>query len=176
MNASYATRLHFDRTVIGCVVAVHDRWKHVHVAIRVGVGKVLVHTCLDRSIESFDDAGLLLTVRREELNAVLTKKRLHLDVHELASLIRLQPFRCTTARKNALHRCNNIVARFPLKRLGPGILGETVNACENERMTVVDACVRLHVAQVGLPLIVNCFDNGLVTRESKTHGLVQRVR
>ena len=85
MNASYASRLHFDRAVVGGVVAVHDRREHVHVAVRVRAGKELVHTCLDRAIEPFHDARLLLTVRREEVNVVLTKKRLHFDVPELTS-------------------------------------------------------------------------------------------
>jgi len=171
MNASYASRLHFDRSVVGGVVAVHDRREHVYVA-----GKELVQTCLDRAIEPFHDARLLLTVRREEVNVVLTKKRLHFDGHELASLVRLQSFRCATTRKNPLHRRNDLIARFPLKWLGPGVLRKTVDAREIECVTVVDDCARLHVAQVGLPLIIDCHDDGFVTRESKTHGFVQRVR
>ena len=101
MNALYATRLHFDRAVVGGVVTVHDRWQHVHVTVRVLAGKVLERTPFKRTIEPLRDACLLLAVRREEVNVVLTKKHLHLSVGELVSLVFATVLACDRPQKCA---------------------------------------------------------------------------
>ena len=118
----------------GVVVRPHNVPLHRHVWCFVTVSP---HACLQRSVESFDDARLrLLVVSGEVMDAVLLQQRLNGTIQKFKSFICLQRLWPAFGQRT-FQRCHPPRGGLVLQRNTPGHFREDIDRREEKGRTVV---------------------------------------